>query len=135
MAISYMHLEYHQICVHIYDQILPRFEEMFGVNDRRTLTLMSHFGCLKMEMKEYEGSLILMKQVLVGQKEIYGEYHPELVATMNNIAAAHLRMGSINLAIQHGGEAVQLMEKVFGKEHERTVQATAGLMTIKTMDS
>jgi tetratricopeptide (TPR) repeat protein len=74
-------------------------------------------GWIYHDIGEHEKAIEYYKEALGIVKEVYGEKHPNVAATLNNLGLAWDALGEHKKAIGYYEEALAIDEKIYGRRH------------------
>jgi tetratricopeptide (TPR) repeat protein len=83
--------------------------------------LMSALGGLYKDQGEYARALPLYEDCLAKSSRIFGEDHPESLASLNNVASLCLSMGEFDRALRLYKECLAKRRQILGEDHPNTL--------------
>uniref|UniRef100_A0A1A9X4D7 Kinesin light chain n=1 Tax=Glossina brevipalpis TaxID=37001 RepID=A0A1A9X4D7_9MUSC len=109
--------ERHEIPAKLYEQASSNFKKCrTGVEDRKA----THLNILALhsaEMGNYEEAAKLLKDSIVIQKDKFGQFHPDLMASLSNLAIVYSKYGQFEEAEETGLEVLSMTQKMLGVDH------------------
>ncbi|KUJ06335.1 TPR-like protein [Mollisia scopiformis] len=105
-----------------YYSILPRFEEVWGSEDIRTLLLLEQFASCLLADGNYEEAEALYRRVLVSYVNEFGLDYPAVAKIQQKLAKALQLQGRYERAEGFLQQALNTTEKRLGNEHPETTK-------------
>jgi tetratricopeptide (TPR) repeat protein len=105
-----------------YYSILPRFEEVWGSEDIRTLLLLEQFASCLLANGNLEEAEALYRRVLVSYVKEFGRDYPTVAKIQQKLAKTLQLKGKYEHAEGFLQQALTATEKRLGKEHPETVK-------------
>ena len=62
-----------------------------------------------------------MQQALEMQQELFGEKHPDIAKSLNNLGLAYGRLDNHLKAVEYYGKALQMFREILGNKHPNTI--------------
>lgn len=72
----------------------------------------------------------LRQEIYDRYRETRGEYFPDTIRALGNIAIDYEKMGQYDKAIELRKESLERMQKTLGEDHPRTIEARQNLAAI-----
>ena len=76
---------------------------------------------------KYDEAEPLYKEALAIRKKVFGDEHPSVAESLNNLAGLLYSQGKINEAIPYFKETITIFKKVYGDEHPNVATALNNL--------
>ena len=74
-------------------------------------------------------AIVLCTQALAIRKKVYGDEHPDVASSLNNLGTAYQDQGNLPKAIEFYTESVAVFKKVYGDEHPDVASSLNNLGT------
>nr|WAI02779.1 MAG: tetratricopeptide repeat protein [Candidatus Methanoperedens sp.] len=87
------------------------------IRDTNFGKFMFELGCIYYDMGNNRQAIQYSEQALSIFKEVYGERHPAVVATLNNIGVAWGKLGKSEKALQCYEQALLIVKELYGEGH------------------
>ena len=95
---------------------------LFGQRSTEELQALLGQASTERDLGNLEGALTLYQKVLISQKLMYGETHPHIAETHQNIGVVLLRSGEPETALKHFQAAQKVFKESIGNDHSRTIR-------------
>jgi tetratricopeptide (TPR) repeat protein len=97
-----------------------------SLGDRRLEALvLDDMGSVLESHALYDRAIERFEQALAIQRELHGDEHPSVSATLTNLAIAFASRGDLDQAFALDARALELERKIFGEEHPRVARLLA----------
>ena len=98
------------------DKILSHIVE--PKNDNKHSKFMYELGCIYDVKGDARRAIEYYEQALAIYKEVYGDRHPNVAATLSNIGSACTALGETKKALGYCEQALAIYKEVYGERHQ-----------------
>ncbi len=120
-----------------YEEALSRFRaaaedhgEVFGAEHPRTLLARTNVANVLVQLQRLDEALVEHQEVLSLRRLVLGPDHPILSANLIGIAGIYYHRNSLPEAVTTQLEAIRLLERARGAEHDQTLGARENLVAM-----
>uniref|UniRef100_A0A1A9X4E0 Kinesin light chain n=1 Tax=Glossina brevipalpis TaxID=37001 RepID=A0A1A9X4E0_9MUSC len=109
--------ERHEIRTKLYEQASSSFKKCRTEAADHKETHLNILALHSAEMGNYEEAAKLLKDSIVIQKDKFGQFHPDLMASLSNLAIVYSKYGQFEEAEETGLEVLSMTQKMLGVDH------------------
>ena len=107
----------------IYEQLVPKFKILVGVEHPNTLIAMHHLAWIYWISGRREEAVQINEETWRGRNKIFGFDHPETLWAMHTLADFHSQMKEHEKAIELGIQVLEGRQKTLGESHPQTISS------------